>query len=575
MINYEDFDSAIGLNWYEIDPNLQQLMRRMLEPADLEWCEPELRKFGALCGGPIAARAEVSDRNPPELVKFDRWGEPLDEIVHHPGALATRSDVWHAGLSGPRLRKEAARRGRAYPAVMTAALNYMLSQAETGMLCAIGMTSGVIPLVQRYGSPEVREVFLPHLTADSYDDAWEGAMFMTERTGGSDLSTITTIARQDGERWLLNGSKFFCSNVDAAAIVTLARPDGAPEGLKGIALFLVPKRRRDGSRNGIRILRLKNKLGTRVVPTAEVDFVDAEAHLLSGGAKATDGRGINRMREMVNGSRHGVASMSLGIMRRSFLEAAIFAAHRRAKGRLIQDLPMVRETIVDMVVELEAAAALVFAAADSGPISRLLVPIAKMRTTRRGVELASQALEIHGGSGYIEDWPTARQLRDAQCHTIWEGTENIICLDILRALRDEQVLEAVFAALQVRAGGGTAILGPVFESVADGVREVREGLAFLSRAQRDLAQLRARRFCNYLADVVQAALLLEEAEREMRESGNARKAVIARLFVDAHLRAPHSRGIMSNSRTALDLFIPLTRYGVIDPANAESALRHV
>ncbi len=198
-----------------------------------------------------------------------------------------------------------------------------------------------------------------------------------------------------------------------------------------------------------------------------------------------------------------------------------------------------------------------------------------MRTTRRGVELASQALEIHGGNGYVEDWPTARQLRDAQCHTIWEGTENIICLDILRALRDEQVLDAVFAALQVRAGAGaTAILGPVFDSVADGVREVREGLAFLSRAERDLAQLRARRFCNYFADVVQAALLLEEAEREMRESGNARKAVIARLFVDAHLRAPHARGLTSSSRTALDLFLPLTRYGVIDPAQAESALRH-
>jgi len=574
MINYEEFDSAIGLNWYESDPNLRQLMRRRLEPADLEWCEPELMKFGALCGGPIAARAEVTDKHPPELVKFDRWGEPVEEIVHHPTAVATKRDLWESGMSGPRLRKEAARRGRRYPAAMSTALDYMVSQAETAMLCATGMTSGVIALVQRYAPPEVKPILLSHLTADSFDDAWDGAMFMTERTGGSDLSTITTSARQDSARWLLNGSKWFCSNVDAGAIVTLARPEGAAEGLKGIALFLVPERRRDGSRNSISIRRLKNKLGTRAVPTAEADFVDAEAYLLSGGAKATDGRGINRMMEMVNGSRLGVATMGLGIMRRSFLEAAIFAAHRQARGKLIQDLPMVRETLVDMLVELEAAAALVFAAAEGGAISRLLVPIAKLRATRRGVELASQALEIHGGNGYIEDWPTARQLRDAQCHTIWEGTENIICLDILRALRDEQVLEAAFTALRARTDATIATLEPVSDSVAQGLDEVREGLIFLSRAERDLAQLRARGFCGYLADVVQAALLLEEAQWELRESGSARKAVVARLFVEKHLRAPRARGIVSTDRTPLDLFLPLTRYGSIEPAQADAIARH-
>ncbi len=573
MINYEDFDSAIGLNWYEIDPNLRQIMRRMLEPADLEWCEPELIKFGALCGGPVAARAEITDKHPPELVKFDRWGEPVEEIVHHPSALATKRDLWQSGLSGPRLHNEAARRGRRYPQAMATALDYLISQAEIAMLCATGMTNGVIALVSRYAPPEIKPLVLSRLTADSFDDSWDGAMFMTERTGGSDLSTITTIARQDGERWLLNGAKFFCSNVDAGAIVTLARPEGAAEGLKGIALFLVPKWRSDGSRNGVSIRRLKNKLGTRAVPTAEADFVDAEAYLLSGGAKATDGRGINRMMEMVNGSRHSVAAMGLGIMRRSFLEAAIFAAHRQAKGKPIQDLPMMREMLVGMMVELEAAAALVFAAAAPGAISRILVPIAKMRATRRGVELASQAIEIHGGNGYVEDWPVARQLRDAQSNTIWEGTENIICLDILRALRDEQVLEAVFTALRPRSDAGVAILDPVADAVAQAFHEVREGLIFLSRAERDLAQLRARGFCDYLADAVQAALLLEEAQWELRENGNARKAVVARLFVDARLRAPRARGIVSGDRTPLDLFLPLTRYGSIDPAQAGAALR--
>ena len=573
MINYDEFDGAIGLNWYEIDPDLRQIVRRLLEPEDFEWCEPELIKFGALCGGPIAARAEITDKHPPELAKFDRWGEPVDQIVHHPTAIATKRDLWESGMSGPRLRKEAALRGRRYPAAMGTALDYLVSQAETAMLCATGMTSGVITLVQRYAPEQIKARLIPHLTADSFDEAWDGAMFMTERTGGSDLSTITTVAHQDGARWVLNGSKWFCSNIDAGAIVTLARPDGADEGLKGIALFLVPKWRSDGSRNGIEIRRLKNKLGTRAVPTAEADFVDAEAYLLSGGAKATDGRGINRMMEMVNGSRRGVAAMGLGIMRRSFLESAVFAAHRRAKGKLLQDLPMVRETLVNMLVELEAAAALVFAVTAGGAISRLLAPIAKMRVTRRGIEMASQALEMHGGNGYIEDWPTARQLRDAQCHTIWEGTENIICLDILRALRDEQVLEATFATLQNRDDTSFAALEPVCESVARRWGEVREALAFLSRADRELAQLNARRFCGYLADVVQASLLLEEARWELRETGNARKAVVARLFVDEHLNATAGRTIVSSDRTRLDLFAPITRYGAIEPAQAEAVLR--
>lgn len=576
MIRYEDFETAVGSNWYEIDPNLQQLMQRLLDPADLQWCEPELKAVGALCGGPVAARAEVTDKHSPELVKFDRWGEPLDEIVHHPGAIDTKRDVWHAGISGPHLRQQAAKHGRKFPPLLTTTCNYLLSQAETGMLCAVGMTSGVIGLVERFATQETKDQFLPRLTASNFDDAWDGAMFMTEKTGGSDLSTVTTTARQDGERWLLNGSKWFCSNVDAKAIATLARPEGAAEGLRGVALYLVPKLRRDGSRNGIRIHRVKDKLGTRAVPTAEVDFVDAEAVLLSGGAPATDGRGINRMMEMVTESRLGVATMGLGIMRRSFLEAAIFAAHRSAFGTLLQDLPLVRETLVEMVVEVEAAAALVFAAAASGDaLSRLLVPLAKLRATRRGVELASQAVEMHGGNGYIENWPVARQLRDAQSHTIWEGTENIICLDILRALRSEQVLGAAFESFAARTRSGAALLDPIRQTLARGLDDVRNALQFLSRADRTLAQLRARRFSTFLADVVQGILLLEEAQWELDHGGSARKALVAHLFTEAHLRTPAARGITSTDRSAIDFFHPLTRYETIEPASVEAVLRGV
>jgi alkylation response protein AidB-like acyl-CoA dehydrogenase len=443
------------------------------------------------------------------------------------------------------------------------------------MLCSTGMTSGVAGLVRRFAPPGVREELLSHLTAEHFEDAWDGAMFMTEKTGGSDLGTLTTRARRDGDRWLLSGSKWFCSNVDAGAIATLARPDGGPDGLRGVALFVVPRQRSDGSHNGINIRRLKDKLGTRAVPTAEVDFDDAEGYLLAGGGgSATDGRGINRMMEMVNDSRRGVAVMGLGAMRRAFLESVIFAAHRTAFGRLLRDLPMMREMLVGMVVELEAAAALVFAtAASERAVERLLVPVAKLRASRRGVELASQAVEVHGGNGYVENWPVARQLRDAQSNTIWEGTENIICLDILRALRDEQVMEAALGSIGARIEAADGLLEPVRIAVADGLAEVREALAHLSHAERDLAQLRARSFGNYLADVASAALLLEEAAWEQRTTGNARKAVVAHLFAEAHLRRHPMRGILSKDRTVLELFDPLVGYGVIDPSQAAAAMR--
>ena len=246
----------------------------------------------------------------------------------------------------------------------------------------------------------------------------------------------------------------------------LARPEGARDGSRGLATFIVPSHLADGSSNGFRIKRLKPKLGTVAVPTGEVTL-DGAARLAGGTASgpvedagttsagdagasdgARDGRGINRMMEMVNGSRFGVALMGLGIHRRSWLEAAIYAARREQFGHRIDSYPLVRETLVDLLVDLEAGLALTFecaAAARLAPspeegalLRRIAIPLAKLRTCRVGLESAMHALEVFGGNGYMEDWPVARQLRDAQCHTIWEGTENICAIDVRRAMRSDR-----------------------------------------------------------------------------------------------------------------------------------------
>ncbi|MCH8201024.1 MAG: acyl-CoA dehydrogenase [Chloroflexi bacterium] len=382
---------------------------------------------------------------------------------------------------------------------------------------------------------------------------------------------------------MLNGAKWFCSNVDARAIVTLARPEGADEGLRGLALFLVPSERSDGSRNGIHIKRLKDKLGTRSVPTAEIELVDAEAYIMSNpNAAESQTRGINRMMGMVNGSRMGVATMGLGIMRRSFLESAIYAAHRMAFGKRLDELPMVRETLVNMVVAVEAVSAIVFEAAslasskgdeEGRRLYRILVPLTKFKGARGGLELATQAVEIYGGNGYIETFPTARQLRDAQCHTIWEGTENIICLDVLRAIGKESAHDALLNRVDAALSAVShSSLSAMKDAVAQARREAQEIIAFVARAEDDVRQLNSRRVTTALSDLVQAALLLEAAQGELDASGDARKAAVARFFIRERLGGAGALRGISDDRSVLDLFDSITRYQPLEPAQLPTAV---
>lgn len=572
MLDYAGFERAIGLNWYDVDPDLQDTIRRLVPADDYPAADSRLREMGELCGGPIAERAEVTDKYPPHLERYDRWGNEVNRVVHHPGALETKRALWASALGF------AERTHRRLPSVVGSASGYLLDQSETGMGCAVGMTGGVAGLVEAFGSEDVKEHFLPHLRATQWEDFWDGAMFLTERDGGSDLgsATKTTATHIDGDLWLLNGFKWFCSNVDADAIATLARPEGAADGTGGIALFVVPRVRRDGTPNGVHVHRIKDKLGTRAVPTGEVDFADAEAYLLAGGERSreasADGKGLNRMMGgMVQGSRLGVAFMGLGICRRSFLESAIYAAHRRAFSNRIDAFPMVRETLVRMAMELEAAAALSFEASHASDtrdrgLWRILPTLAKYRASRRGVQLASAAVEVHGGNGYIEDWPIARQLRDAQCHPIWEGTENIVSIDVMRAIERDGALEPLLGRVdQALADAHHPVVAGVRDQVNAYTAEVREAVAYVAAAPKDVARLHPRRIARYLANLVSAALLVEQAAWELAERGSARKAAVARLYANVHLTSHSLGGIGRDDRLVLDGFEAITRYGELEP----------
>jgi alkylation response protein AidB-like acyl-CoA dehydrogenase len=545
-IDWAAHERAIGLNWYDLDVDLQARVRRDCDPGDVAWAEETLSGFGGLVGTRVARNSEVVDAHPPELVRYDVWADDVSEIVHHPATLDSKRALWDAGYPSGFAGDEA-RRGRPTPGVVLGASSYLLSQADTGLVCSLGMTSGVAGLVDRYAPADVRGPLLAGLRSSDADSAVDGSMFLTERDGGSDLGhTVHCVAREIGDgRVTITGEKWFASNADGAAVVLLARPEGATDGSAGLGLYLVPRHLEDGTRNHYVIRRLKQKLGTRSVPTGEITFDGAVAYALrpqSSGA-STDAGGLGRMMEMVNGSRFGVALMGLGIARRCFVEAAIWAHRRRAKGRVLVDLPLVREQLVDVLVELEGAVALGFECAaadrsfdDGTRLRRILVPAAKNRLCRLGVETASYAVEIYGGNGYCEDWGLTRQLRDAQCHPIWEGTENICALDVLRAMRQvaahEAVQARVAAALSV-ARGGPSFLAPVCDRIADAAAELDARSQRVLAADPDVAEALSWKLSTRLDRVVSAALLAEQAG----EGGPLahHKALVARRYAFRHL----------------------------------------
>jgi acyl-CoA dehydrogenase len=395
-------------------------------------------------------------------------------------------------------------------------------------------------------------------------------MFLTEKQGGSDVGATETVARREDGEWRLYGEKWFCSNVDAEGKLVLARREGAPEGTEGLSLFLVPHTK-DGEPNDMLCRRLKDKLGTISVPTGEVELDGARGHLI-GEAE----RGFKYMTEMLNLERLSNAVAACGIMGRGLLEAKVHAANREAFGSAIQEYPLMKEDLVDLSVDHEAATAYTFEAArafakreredddEAYRLLRALVPIAKLRTGRMAVDHASYCMEVLGGNGYVNDFVTHRLLRDAQVLPIWEGTSNVLSLDLLRAMDREDAHEPLLERIDELLDRAdhpylTDLAGRVRESYDD----LAGSLATLAAEDGDYAQLKAKRLANYVFDVVTAALLVAEAQDRIDADGDARKALVARRFVDSNLR--DRRGIADGERFALEHFDAVVRFAPVAP----------
>ena len=532
----ERFDGAVGRNWWTCDPSLQFLMRRHLGADGLAWAAPRLEQLGELMGGPIAARAEETDRHPPRLEKYDRWGRDVSQVVMPLTFEASRRDLIEHNFSSPAFRQEARQAG-VDSAPLSAAWAYLLDQAEIGMMCALG-TGGdmVVRLAEEFAPDDVKQRVRDLFAAGEF--AGEAAQMLTERTGGSDLAELETTATPDGDCWRLSGFKWFASNANGSAFVVLAKPLGAPDTIRSIAPFLVLRERRNGDRNGVRIRRLKDKLGTKAVASAEVEFDDAEAFLLAptggGGGGTGDGRGMARMMELTNGARLGIAMMGLGCARRALVESLCYARAREAFGNELVHHPLMQRKLAELIVEIEAAQALVF---DGylGPRLRIGAPLIKLRAARLGITAASDAIEIHGGNGYIEQWPVARLLRDAQVNTVWEGPDNILCLDVRRGIERDGAEQPFLDRLRQAVGGAPSGDPATVELVAARIDDLARAIEAWRALDRTTGEARLFPLAQLMIDVYAAALLLEQAGWEQAELGTDRKQLVARLYVREHL----------------------------------------
>jgi acyl-CoA dehydrogenase len=538
-----------GQNFYGIDRQFQDLLSLYMDPALLKQMNPHFERLGALAGGRLDELAQIADKHPPVLNPRDRFGRDEDWIDYHPAyremekiafeefgmhAMSHRAGV--LGLSEP-----------AHPLVKYG-ITYLFVQAEFGLMCPVSVSDTSNYIIKRFGSPALKKLLLDRLLAQDPATMLKGTQFMTEKAGGSDVGAIETEAERIGvgadgvELWALHGQKWFCSHADADIAVLLARPRGGAPGTAGLGMFALPRRLEDGSRNRYRIVRLKDKLGTRSMASGEIVLDGATAYLVGDVT-----RGFKQMMDQVNLSRlsHGVRAAAM--MRRCLNEALAAARGRRAFGRAISEYPLLRRQLMKIMLPTEQALSMYAFSADAmgranagdkdaETLLRILTPVYKFRACRDNIPVASQALEVRGGIGYIEEWVTARLVRDAQIGTLWEGTSNINALDVVqRAVGKAGGHKTLSAALKTRYEASGSLPGQykgLLGATLDRVERFVEAVAADPKHEK-----RARLAAGALYHAATAALMAWEGATLGAQGGDARRLLLSRLVIE-HRLAP-------------------------------------
>jgi acyl-CoA dehydrogenase len=532
-----------GMNFYRADPALADLLRIHLPDPLFRHIEPHLDRLGALAGGHLDECARLADRHVPLLHQRDRFGRDIQWIEYHPAYRELeRAAFGEFGIHAMSLRKGILGWPDKYPVVAKHAFTFLFNQAEFGLGCPINVTDGCAKLLANFGSDALKARYLDGLTQTDMSKLTQGGQFMTEKEGGSDVGSLTTTAMTEGDHWRLFGEKWFCSNADAEVVMLLARPEGAGGGTRGVGLFLMPRRLDDGSPNHYRIVRLKDKLGTRSMASGEIKLEGAIAY-----AVGRLDRGFVQMAEMVNSSRLSNGVKSTALMRRAHHDAMTVAKNRVVFGSRIVDLPLARRQLMKIMLATEQALSMSFVTADAldraeagsqdaAALLRILTPTLKFRATRDARKVCGDALEMRGGIGYIEEFATARLLRDAHLGSIWEGTGNIVAIDALtRAVGRHGADAALGADLHARLEDSVGVPG----TWRDRLRSLTDRAVNFARevASNSDNEADARRATSLLYHVTSAVSLAWEAGRIHEMRGDARRLLLSRLVVDHRVSA--------------------------------------
>ncbi|OLY76281.1 DNA alkylation response protein [Pseudomonas sp. ATCC PTA-122608] len=489
--------SLDGTNLYRIDLPLQEWSRRF----GAGWAEQRIDTYGALAGGPLMEAGFLANQNKPVFNSHDRFGHRIDLVEFHPAYHELmRTAVEHGLPSLPWAHPQSGAH------VARAAMTYLHSQAEAGTGCPLTMTFACVPALRL--QPDLAETWLPKILATEYDPRNVGiahkagatiGMAMTEKQGGTDVRANTTRAYPvgaggPGQAYELVGHKWFCSAPMCDGFLTLAQTD------KGLTCFLLPRHRPDDTRNEFYIQRLKNKLGNCSNASSEVEFRGALAWMIG-----EEGRGVPTIIEMVAMTRFDCMVGSSALMRQALTQASHHCAHRLVGGRVLSEQPLMQNVLADLALESEASLALSMRMGraldhldneQEAKFARLVTAVGKYWICKRAPAMINEAAECMGGAGYVEDSILPRLYREAPVNSTWEGSGNVQCLDVLRALSKEPgVLEALF--VELGDGHGHKHLARQIEQLKSAFMDTQD------------IQYRARQLTEDIAVALQAKLLLE------------------------------------------------------------------
>jgi alkylation response protein AidB-like acyl-CoA dehydrogenase len=506
-------------NQYDDDALLRAYLRWRLPAKMRAEIEPDLRRLGHRAVTDILALGESAEASPPSHVPYDAWGRRVDRI--------DTSDAWREldriSATEGIVATGYERAHGAHSRIDQFARLYLFAPSSALYSCPLAMTDGAARFLEVHGRESLQPVFA-HLISRDPNEFWTSGQWMTERTGGSDVGTTSTVARcEEGDTYSLHGSKWFTSATTSQVAMTLARIEGAPPGSHGLSVFLIKLRDSDGTLRNIRVERLKDKLGTRALPTAELALEGTPAQLVGGA-----GDGVRKIATLFNVTRVYNAVAAVAGMRRAVALASDYARRRRAFGKPLIEHPLHLETLAEMHLELRAAFLLAFrvvellgkdecgdATESEARLLRFLIPVAKLYTAKQAIAVTSETLEAFGGAGYLEDTGMPRLLRDAQVLSIWEGTTNILSLDALRAMERGDVLAEWASDVRRRLSGLKLVeLTSCRDRTLSAVQRIEQYAARAKGEGSEFQQAGARAFAYAIARTEAAALLIESADAQ-------------------------------------------------------------